>query len=146
MVRIYYRAAQLNHSLAMEIYQYLLPVSVAGVEMFIIFAFFAAIRLNTYANEKFLALVALSAGALGFFIFKQCIDLATKVTDSSRDFCRIPFLQKGSRFVREDKVFLASCQPLLMRIGHTFTIEKQSFPTISQDIILGTLVNLLITF
>ena len=148
MVVIYYRAAQLVHSWAMEVFQHLLPASIAGAETVIIFALFSAIRLNTYGSthENLMALVFLSVGTICFFIFKRCIELAAKVMRVSRDFSRIPFLQEGSRFEHRDNVFLVSCRPLVLKVGDTFVITRDTFPTISQDIILTTLINLLITF
>ena len=148
MVILSYRSAQLVHNWTMEVFQELVTATLAGTEFVIIFAFLAAIRLNTYgaANDKFIAFVFLSVGAMFFFLFKQSIEFASKVTDTSRDFSRIPFLEEGSHFEHKDEVFLASCKPLVIRVGETFTFTKNSFPTISQDVILGTLVNLLITF
>ena len=148
MVGLYYRAAQLVHLRGMEVFRHLLPAAVAGAEIFIIFALFTSIRLNTHGstNGSLLALSFLSVGAITFYVFKRCLEFASKVTEASRDFSRIPFLQEGSRFLHEDKVFLASCRPLALKVGDTFIITKESFPTISQDIILTTLINLLITF
>ena len=151
-VRLNYRAAQVVHNWAMEVFQpFLLLASVAGAEMVTICALFAAIRLNTHGstNEKFMALAFLSTRLfICFYIFKQCIEVASKVTDAFRNFSRIPFLIQGSRFrfAYENKVFLASCKPLVLTVGEICTITKQSFPTISQDIILGSIVNLLLTF
>ena len=146
MVRVYYRSAQHIHYWAMEIVRHMLPVAMVGIETVIIFAFFAAIRLSTSTDEKLLAVVALSAGIISFIVLKRCIEFATKVTNSSRDFSRYPFLNQGPRFGREDKVFLASCKPLMLKVGDTFTINEESFPTISHDILLGTIINLLVTF
>ena len=147
-MRVYFRAAQVVHDWEKEVFQQLLPTSVTGAEMIIIFALFAAIRLNTHGatNEKLMALAFLSVGTITFFIFKQGIEFASKVTDASRDFSRMQFLQECFRCEQEDKVFLASCKPLVIKVGETFTITKESFPTISQDIILANLVNLLLTF
>ena len=95
-----YRAAQVVHNWAMEVFQQLIPVALAGVEVVIIFSFFAAIRLNPYGatNERFIALVFLSVGVIGFFIFKQCTEFASKERDVSQDFSRKPFLQEGLSF------------------------------------------------
>ena len=93
-----------------------------------------------------LATLVISIGAIAFFIFKRAMEFASKVTGSSQDFSRIPFLQKGSELAHQDKVFLTSCKPLEIKVGATFIITKESFPTISQDIILGILVNLLMMF
>ena len=149
IVSLNYRAAQIFHDWAQGTVHYLLPAGVAVAEVVIISGLFVAIRLNTYGTsteERLLALVFLSVETNCFFVFKQCIEFASKVTDASRDFSRIPFLQKGSRYEHKDREFLASCKPLTFKVGETFTINRESFPTITMDIILGTLVNLLITF
>ena len=96
MVRVYYRAAHITHYWVLEIFQHFLPVCLAGVEMVIIFGFFAAIRLNTFTNENILVLVTSSVGVLGFIIFKRCFEFGFKITDSSRDFSRALVLRTGS--------------------------------------------------
>ena len=146
---VYYRAAQVLHYWATEVYQLFLPLCMVGTELIIIFALFLAIRLNadTQAQDKLIiAVSALSIGAISFYNLKQGVEFSSKITESSREFSRIPVLGKGACFEPKDRLFFASCKPLVAKVGGTFIITRQSFLTISQDIILGSLVNLLITF
>ena len=146
MVVIYYRGAHLMHYLATETARLLLPLCTTATEMLVILTFFLAIRLNADGNDKLLVAVScLAVGAMSFYNLKQGLEFASKVTESSRDFSQVPFLQKGYQLAHKDKVFLASCKPLETKVG-VFTITKESFPTISHEIILGNLVSLLVTF
>jgi hypothetical protein len=144
-VGVLFRAAQLYHSSAMEEYKFVLPAFIAGAEMVIIGTLFIAIRLHAY-EEPFFTLSAFGIATACFFIHKKSIEFAAKITEASQDFSRIPFMEKGCQLGHKDRLFLSSCKPLVLRVGSTFTITKDTFPTISNDVIMGTLINCLITF
>ena len=55
MVDIYYRAAQLVHQRAMDVFQNVLPATLVGAEIATIFALFTAIRLNTNRYQRILS-------------------------------------------------------------------------------------------
>ena len=142
----YFRAAQLIHCFAMEVFHYLLPAILTASEMVILFSLFLAIRLNTYTDEQLFTVLAICIGGISFFTLKQALEYAAKVMESSQAFSKIPFLKRGCHFEIEDRLFLASCKPLVISVGGTFSITNDTFPTISQNIILVNLINLLITF
>ena len=148
MVTVYFRAAHLYHDWGMEVFKPLLPALLFSAEMVIIFGLFLSIRFHTHdANEPiFSSLAAVSIGGLTLFILRRAFEVGVNLMETSQDFSRIPFLQKGCSFETKDRLVLASCKPLVLKVGEVFLITKETFPTILQDIILGNLINLLITF
>ena len=142
---MYFRAAQYFHYWWMEIFRVILPVCVTGAELIIVFTLFASLRLHALVGT-FIIMVVMAVGGICFIVFKEALEYASMVTESSRDFSRTPFLKEGDKLSQYERVFLFSCKPLVLRVGETFVITKETFPTISQDIILGNLINLLLTF
>ena len=140
-----FRAAQYFHYWAMEVFRFILPASVTGAEVIIIFALFASLRLRETVGP-IIIMLTMTLGGICFFVFKKALEFASRVTESSQDFSRTPFLKEGDKLNKYERVFLFSCKPLVLRVGETFVITKETFPTISQDIILGNLINLLLTF
>jgi hypothetical protein len=144
-VGMYYRAFQVQHTWAMDFYTFLLPAYITGSELLTVASLFFAIRLNAVLGLHFTVIMFL-VGIITFIILKVALEFSAKVGELSVGFSRNPFLPEGRQFTREDKSFLKSCKPLKLRVGSSFSIVKDTFPTISQDIILGNLINLLITF
>jgi len=142
-LRLRYREIELLHSWAMDVFKTLLPAFVAGAELFIIFSMFLVIRMNLALGFLFSA-VGISLGINCFVFLKLSLQFSAKVTSSSKAFSTTPYVSRKTHFSKEDRRFLASCRPLALRVGSTFTISRETFPTISQDIILIKLMNLLV--
>ena len=144
-LRTYFRAAQCMHNLGMEVFEFIIPVCVTGGEVIILFTLFVSIRLNILV-EPIIVLTTISIGGICFFVFKKTFDFASRITEACREFSQPPFLQRGNHFEKQDRLFLLSCKPLEIKIGAPIVITKNTFPTISQDVILGNLFNLLLIF
>jgi len=142
-LRLRYREIELLHSWAMDVFKTLVPVFVVGAELFILFSMFLVIRLNL-ALGFLLSAVGISLGINGFVFLKLALGFAAKVTSSSKAFSSTSYLTRKTHFSKEDRRFLISCRPLAFRVGSTFTISRETFPKISQDIILTKLMNLLV--
>jgi len=82
-------------------------------------------------------------GGVSYFCTKTALDFAADLTERSLEFCKPTRLQPLSK---EDKCRLPSCKPLKTVIGGTFTVTKRSVLTISQDVILGNVINLLVGY
>ena len=128
----------------MDVYLFLLPAYITAAELVIIVTMFLVIRLNVSAGQ-FMTVLSLSVGIVTVLCLRFGIDFASKLYDFSRNFSTTPF-EDVKRFTKYDRCMLASCRPLQLKVGETFKITRNTFPTISQDIILGSLVNLLLTF
>jgi len=144
LIQKYYRAAQAFHNWGMEVFQIILPAYVTGAEYFVVFAMFQAIRMNS--AELYMPTMSLTIGVLCFVILKLALESGAKLTEASRDFGKPPYVNGQEKLSKMDTAFLCSCRPLILTVGHTFRISRDTFPTISQDIILSGLINLLLTF
>jgi len=131
------------HACAMDAFGVLLPVYVTAAELVVTSSIFSSIKMT---NSTFFAIPLLAVGLICFSILKVALEFASKVTTNSRDFSRTPYPAGGRPIMlsQEEKVFLQSCKPLLLRVGDTFTITEETFPTISQDIIMTNVINLLV--
>lgn len=139
---IYYRAACIMHTWFMEIAKNFTPLFLTATELMIIGALYTAFRLNM----GLLLTVALIAFAFsGLFTVKFDFTFATKITEMSISFKQISCLEQG-KLNKENQRFLKSCRPIQIKIGNAFTVTRQNFPTIFQDIILANLVNLLVVY
>jgi hypothetical protein len=132
------------HIWAMEFFQFLLPFYLTGAELLSVAALYCAIRMHV--SLGLFTVLALGTGMTCFLTLKVALEFSAKVGESSREFSQTPFLPEGSLFTKEYRMFLKSCKPLDLRVGDSFPITKDTFPTISQDIILGNLINLLVGF
>jgi len=141
----HYRTAQVFHQWAMEVFEVMvIPAYVTGGEYFVIFAMFLLIRINF--TEPYLPVITGSIGVICFVVLKLAIEYAARLADASAEFGKPRFSVKGTKLSKYDRAFLRSCRPLLVKVGKTFKISRDTFPTISQDIIMSGLINLLLTF
>ena len=145
MYQIHYRATQVMHNIAMDVFKVLVPAYITESEFLILAALFLAIRLGVSPGFIFI-LIDVPIGLACFSCLKFGIEFAATVTELSRSCSWTPFLKYRSNFTKEDRTFLKSCATLKFKVGETFTISRETFPTMSQQIILNNLVNLLVTF
>jgi len=122
----------------------LLPAYVTGSELTIVTSLFMFIRLKS--TGLIFSVVIVSISTVTFFIFKLALEGASSLTDASQDFAKPPNLDGSIKFTKFDLQFLRSCRPLILTVGSTFKISKDTFPTISQNVILNGAINLLLTF
>jgi len=125
----------------MEAFRIMLPCFMTTAELVCISGLYLAIRLNGVIGI-FLAGVFFNFAAACFCIFKISLEFAAKVTTISEGFSKIHSRERP--LTKLDRCFLASCGKLKLKVGETFTITGDTFPTVSQDIILGNLINLLV--
>jgi len=121
----------------------LIPVCITTAELVDIFGLFATIRFIT-TDAQDLSIITLIFVLIVFALLKVGLQFASGVTISSERFARTQI--NGFRFRKEDQLFLKSCKPLAIRIGGTFTVTDETFPTISQYIIMNNVINLLLLF
>jgi len=146
LLRKYYRGAHILHACMLRVCQFQLPVYIACAEAIIISTVFLVIRLHQVSGWL-VTLFCLFDGILCFFAFKATLQFSARVRDSSIEFARLPYVKRArDRLSKSDKLFLASCKPLELRVSSTFTVTRESFPTISQYIILASIINLLVIF
>jgi len=144
-VRKCYRKAQVLHNWAMEIHEILLPALLTATEVFTVFAFFTSIRFN-FTLGPLMPLVILPVGIICFFLLKVCFECGARLRDASRDISKLPYLVPTTRLMKTETVFLRSCKPITIVVGSTVTVTRNTFLTVSQDIVLMGLINLLLTF
>ena len=142
---IYYRATQTMHNRAMNVFGILVPALVTGAQLLILASLFLVIRIGVSSGILFIIL-DVPLGIMCFICLKTGIEFASNVTELSQNCSWTPFLNHRPDFTKKDRIFLKSCALLKFKVGETFTITKVSFPTMSQQIILGNLVNLLVLF
>jgi len=138
-----YRTAQVLHTWSMEVFQFLVPAYFLGIEFIIIVTLFVSIRVG-FSIEFLIAIFAFAIGLITFYGFMSTIHLASNVTELSVGY--IVTLLSDKSNTKADKCFLISCRRLKVRIGSTFTVTAETFPTVFQDVIVGYLINLLVTF
>jgi len=134
-----YRAALIVHTWSIALNQLLLPSFMTAAEFLVIFTLYTGIR----TNSILLRIMALIISGIGYFVLKTAFEFGAVITDSSREFLKF---SNALNLRKEDRLLISSSQPLTFTIGNTFTISKQTFPTISQDIILTGVVNVLVTY
>jgi len=137
-----YYAVHILHTWAMTTFRTIVAGYLIIGEVLVILSIFIVIRLKMRLGV--VSFIALVAGGVSYFCTKIALQFSADLTDRSKEFSK-PFgrllsLSKG------DKCPEALCKPLKLVIGSTFTVTKQSILTISQDIILMNLINLLVTY
>ena len=137
-MRIYYKSAQVMHILATESFKFLLQVYILAAELMILTMLYVCIR-----NLSPITVFAGVSGGISLACL-MCLNLAlgcaSKMNDSSRT-----MYKNVDKTTKEQKAVLRSFKPMVIRVGDTFTITRESFPNIL-DYILSHLVNLLVTF
>jgi len=133
------------HSWGLDVFKYLLPGYVVTAELVIIATLFVSIKLiNNSGIELILSFVGTGIAITALSCVKAAMDYAWSTTKLSQKLSRIGRIRKN--LTKEDKLFLISCRPLKIKVGNTFTITNQTLPTIVQDIVMGSLINLLLAF
>jgi len=139
-----YRSFQVIHALMTDLVSFVLPAIIPAAEILVIATCFTVIRLLPSFDLGMLFTVVI-VGALTLLILNLAITFAVNVTEASKG-----FLEIGRRVdVKSPKylqLYLDSCQPLTWPIGHTFILNRETFPRIVDGIILNILINLLILF
>jgi len=130
----------------MEVFQIILSSLLTRAEMVSIFALFTSIRFNITLGAFMVAIITF-IGTICFIFIKLGIEYASNFTDASRDFGKLPcIVGPNTRLKKVDTIFRRSCRPLVTVVGSTFTITRNTFQSISQDVIFSGLINLLLTF
>jgi len=125
----------------------LLPTFILAGELIIIAGFFLPIRFS-FSSGGTVLFITLAVGLSSALTFKKSLEGASYLTKASREFSRAPYpsTKYPVRFSKEDRIYLASCRPLVIKVAGSFAITKETFPTVSRDIILGNVINLLLMF
>jgi len=114
-----------------------------SAEVLIILSLFIVIRLKLKLG--IMSVLAMFVGGVLYFCMEIALNFAADLTDISKEFCQ-PSSGRPLSLSKEEKCRLATCRPLKIVIGNTFTVTKQTILTISQDIILMSLINLLVNY
>ena len=131
------------HPWAMDVFKYLVPTLMVSVESTIVIALFVAIRAG-FSNQYFIALFSMSIGMISLFSVMYMYLFAAKMSEMSAKF--IASLGSEAVDLKIDKLVAVSCAPVKIKIGSTFTVSQQTLPTVLKDVIIGNLINLLVTF
>jgi len=138
-----YRASQLMHRWSMDVFKLLVPILFIGAEFTIIIAIFLCIRVG-FSKQIIFAILAFATGVIIFCVLMFALVFSSGITKGSAGY--IDALVNAAICTKASKLFLNSCPPLQLRIGSTFTVTQQTFPTIMQDVLIGNITNLLVTF
>jgi hypothetical protein len=136
-----YRAFQVHHISANHLVYFVGPIIIPSAELLIVMSMFIVLRFHTDVG-------ALSGimGGITLFIFKIAISKAVDVTESSEKFSKNALKFNNSRMSKAKVRYIKSCRPLEWRIGHVFTVTRDLFPRILNDIIISNVINLLLAF
>jgi len=141
-LRMFYRMHQIHHKIATESADPLLPVIIPMGEMLLITTTFTLIRFH----NSFIPAILVPfffVGILAGEMLMLAIQLAVNLTNCSQQ-----FIDLGSKFSthfsKADKKFFKSCQPLKWKIGGSFTIVKDTFIKIMNDVVINGVINLLL--
>jgi len=110
-------------------------------EVLVILSLYITIRMNI--SGGFLVALVVAMGGACYFVLKAVIKFSARLSEVSREFCKPGGLRNLNK---KHKSLIASCKPLSFAIGSTCTVTRQTFPTITQDIILSNLVNMLVSY
>jgi hypothetical protein len=83
-------------------------------------------------------------GLTGTFIFRTSLAILMKITERSANFPK-SYLKNERGLKEVDRKFYASCSPFVVRAG-LFTLQRQTFLIIMNDVIVFSVINLLIAF
>jgi len=140
-----YRTCQVLQSWETEIIQIILPTWVVGAEAIVVFALFLAIRCSISLGSL-LTFMLVFMGVICFVTLKVIFKFAGKLTDDSRIFENPLYLSLNYGISKTELAFWRPCKPLAFVVGSTINVTRNTFPTVSQDIILVGITNLLVTF
>jgi hypothetical protein len=143
-----YRTAHVLHAEVMAAFKFVIPVYLVNAELLIISSLFQVIRLLSLGGPLVTGAPLLIALAT-VTVFRSCLEIAVRLTNLSVNFSCLPFSQRNVKeglVSREERRFFKSCKSLSVRIGGTFTVTRETFPTVAQHILINYLVTLLISF
>jgi len=143
-LRIFYRSLQVHHGMATEASKAFLPVVIPTAEVILITSIFTVIRFHDRFNQLLLLaliFVALFAGIM----LGLAIENAVRVTTKSAKMGELGS-SSGRRFEKEDVAFFKSCLPLKWKIGGSFSLNRDTFIRIMNDVVVVGVMNLLIAY
>jgi len=137
-----YQAALVLHNWLLDIVMIMLPL-ITLEEVFVVVTLYTSIRMEVKGG--FLTLIILGLSANNYSALKTICEASVAMTEASAGFSKlIKKIGSGSRLGKEDRLMLAACRPIKTVVGSMFTISRETLPTITQDIILGNVINLLL--
>jgi hypothetical protein len=147
-VNLLYRAHQVLHTFPREFLQLIIPV-VLPISIFILISsIYSGVRFHRVLNAFILVTLRLVSSLVAYSL-KSVLSNAATVTKSSEMYSKLgTSLLPPGRLTKYDKLFFKSCPPLEWRVGSTvsFTVKKQSFIRIMNEIVVTAVVNLLVAF
>jgi hypothetical protein len=143
----FYRMLQVHHRTSIEIAGPVLPPMICCAELIIIVAAYSIIM---HADNKAVTIVsAMCVGLVATILLVFALMYAIESIEISQKYIEVVKHVQSTKVMTpaEVKIF-RSLYPLDWKIGYGgngFKLTKESIPTIFQDIIVGNLINLIVT-
>ena len=145
-LRVLYRAHQVYHNFHVYHIQISGPVVISVAEALTIIGLYSTIRLGRFLGP-FLLIDLIIVDVLCILVIQIVMKYACKMTDYSTVFSKYSTMcteEPGGRLTVEEKKFFKSCRPLRWKLSDCFTVTRNSFPNIIDQIIIQSVINLLI--
>jgi hypothetical protein len=111
---------------------------------------FSLIRSHPNSHPSIILMYGLLALNPGMML-KEGIELAVRVTEASEKFIEVgstspPLILMMGKAKKEREMFFRSCKSFQMTIGNSFTLRRDTFPKILNDVVIALIIHLLIAF
>jgi len=139
-----YRAHQVFHNYIIEEIQIIGPVCLSCVELITIVFIYGTIRLGASVDvDLFLILNVFFVSLVCLVVLEIILQFAHQITQHSELLSKQQYFPDGRGPTKEDERFMKSCRPLKWKIG-VFTVTRNTFPTILNNIVIQSVIDLLI--
>jgi len=118
------------------------PAFLSCGELFAITSIYATIRLRASLDLFFIVNI-IFADLVCLMALEIILRFMCQITEHSEVFSKQHNLAHGLSLTKEEQRFMESCRPLKWKVG-IITITRNTFPTIFNNIVIQSVINLLI--
>jgi len=137
-----YRMQQVHHGMAMVAAGSLLPYIIPISEGIVTVGIFGVMRYHADFHP-FISVIAVAVASFATIALGLCLQLANSTIDHSKVYKDLYKQSLGGRKDIEQYRF-KSYRTLEWVVGKVFRIERNTFPTILQNVVIDSVVNLLV--
>jgi hypothetical protein len=142
--QLLFRCFQFNFNVGLRTVEILGPMFLTQGTSILITSLYCVILFHNVPEAQVFYLVLGILGLAGILVFRKALALVIKLTERSALF-PTSYLRNEWRLRKADRKFYASCPPFIVRLG-LFTINRQTFLIIMNNVVVFSVINLLIAF
>ena len=147
-LRQLYRSQQIHHQFACDIMEYNLPVTLCIAEFLLITSIYTIVR-QFHSNHPSVLIGIGSVGVATCLYLRTVLEMAGSLVKASEEYMELKSKDSAlphAHFSILDRQFFRSCRPLKVKVADTFSITRDTFIRIMDQIVVNSVINLLVAF